>query len=760
MALIRGVVEAEGMTALVATHDPVMIALADRARASRGRPTGGGRQAWVSSWRGVRGAQRGVLAAVLAVMVAGSAVVGVCVLLATAAPQRALQLAVVGAPAADVRVGVALGFPEEPDDPEVDERVAATARDAGGAVAEASALLTGPFGQLPTTVTAWTSTVMQYLPSDDGSLRLAYLADVGALDAAGGIVSGRWPAAAGEVALPESAARALRLDVGSSTSLAAAPGGGGAEVTVVGTFEPRPGAGWTEDPLIGAGTSPNYRGYISAYGPFVVAPGLLSGSDVPLRRVTLSVQPDLAHADAADVSRAVAAVDTLGGELRSALGDRTQNVVLDIPFARMVDSAREQRGVTTSGVLAVALLVGALAGTAVLLTARLVAAQACAGSRAARRPRGKPPSAGRPGLRRGRACSPRCASLRPRRSRSRSFRVLSSAVGLGAVGVPEGGCCRSSPSSPPSPSCSERCSCCPGCASGTSRSGRQDRVGVVARSGADLLLLALAAAGLPAAARPRRRHRCREPTRCSSSDRCCACWRARRSRCAFSRSSRAGPTRSPARPARWPCRSLPGASRVDRRAPRRRSWWCWRRRARRSVSGSPRRGRSPQHEQAATTVGTDLSVPAHGEASGEGALLREATGGRVSPVTSRAVTLGSRAQGGDARRASGRGRHAGRRRAAARPAAVGRLVGRHGGPGAGGAGRRRRADRSASRPGRLGRRRGCLPGSRSHSSLVVQDQDGARTALPAVSRRPRRRSARPWPSPCADGLGWWPSPPG
>ena len=31
MALIRGVVEAEGMTALVATHDPMMIALANRA---------------------------------------------------------------------------------------------------------------------------------------------------------------------------------------------------------------------------------------------------------------------------------------------------------------------------------------------------------------------------------------------------------------------------------------------------------------------------------------------------------------------------------------------------------------------------------------------------------------------------------------------------------------------------------------------------------------------------------------------------------
>jgi putative ABC transport system ATP-binding protein len=30
MALIRGIVESEGVTALVSTHDPVMMALADR----------------------------------------------------------------------------------------------------------------------------------------------------------------------------------------------------------------------------------------------------------------------------------------------------------------------------------------------------------------------------------------------------------------------------------------------------------------------------------------------------------------------------------------------------------------------------------------------------------------------------------------------------------------------------------------------------------------------------------------------------------
>ena len=189
-------------------------------------------------------AQLGLLAAVMAVMVAGSALVGVCVLLMTAAPQRALQLAIVQAPAADVRVGVALGFPENPDDPLVDKRVSATARDSTEAVAQASALLTAPFGNLPTTVTAWTTTVMQYLPADGGPLRLAYLADPGDAAAHGTILSGRWPVAADEAALPSSTARALALDVGSTTSLAAEPGGPGPTLTVVGTFVPRPGAAW------------------------------------------------------------------------------------------------------------------------------------------------------------------------------------------------------------------------------------------------------------------------------------------------------------------------------------------------------------------------------------------------------------------------------------------------------------------------------------------------------------------------------------
>ena len=86
------------MTALVATHDPVLIALADRAVRLL-ETVDSSRQPRVGElvWHRAR-AQVAVLVAVLAVMVAGSALVGVCVLLVTASPQRGLQLTMVRAP--------------------------------------------------------------------------------------------------------------------------------------------------------------------------------------------------------------------------------------------------------------------------------------------------------------------------------------------------------------------------------------------------------------------------------------------------------------------------------------------------------------------------------------------------------------------------------------------------------------------------------------------------------------------------------------
>ena len=580
-----------------------------------------------------------MLAAVAGVMIAASALVGVCVLLTTVTPPRALQLAIVHAPAADVQVGVALGFPENPDDPAVDPRVAATARDATSAVAQASDLLTGTFGQIPTSVTAWTSTIMQYLPTDGRPLRLAYLADPGDAAAHGSILSGRWPVSAGEVALPTSTAHALALDVGSSTTLAADPGGPGHAVTVVGTFAPRPGAAWTEDPLNGTGTDPHYRGYISAYGPFVVAPGTLTTSGVPLRRVTLHAQPDMTGATVDDVADAAAAVDGLGGELRSALGDRMENVVVTLPFAATVDGARLQRGVTSSGVLSVALLAGALAGTTVLLAARLVVARRASEAvlLVAR------------GASRRRLIAQACLEaavlaalcIVPATVLALvAFRTLSDAVGLGPTDLPEDALLSLLTVVTAVALSLGALLVLPWLRLGTSRGGREDRVGVVARSGGDLLLLTLAvlaylqlrhhgiANGVEA-----------DPLLVVGPVLCLLAGAALVLRLlpvlARRGDARAGLARSLALPlaawgvARRPQGAAAGFLVVLAAA-------C----ATFGVGFGATWAQS-EREQAAAGVGTDLSVPTPVEALGTGSALRAATGGRVSPATSRIITLGS-----------------------------------------------------------------------------------------------------------------------
>ncbi len=595
-------------------------------------------------WRRSR-AQVGVLAAVLAVMVAGSALVGVCVLLTTAAPQRALQLAMAGEPAADVQVGVALGFPEDPDDADVDPLVAATARDASQAVATASALLTEPFGDLPTTLTAWTSSVMRYLPGDGGPVRLGYLAELDDPDARATLVAGRWPTTAGEVAVPASAAGALGLDVGGTTSLSADAGGTAAGLTVVGTFAPRPGAAWQEDPLRGTGIGPDFRGHLAAYGPFVVPPGGVASSAIPLRRVTLVVQPSLTGADAADLTAAGARVDALPGALDGALHDRTQNVVVDRPFARTLEAAREQSRVTASGVLAVALLGGALAATTVTLAARLVAGRRApeAALLAAR------------GMGRGRLVAQAAAeatvlgllAVVPATVLALVlYRALADAVGLGPAAVPEGGLLPLAASVTAVTLVLGTLLVLPWLRTASPRAGREDRVGVVARSGADLLLVALAVL----AYLQLRAHRVAtgslvDPVLVAAPVVCLLAGAALALRplalVARRVDARAGSSRR---------LTLPLAA-----------WGVARRRQGAAAAfllvlatacatfgvGFAATWTRSQHDQAAAAVGTDLSVAAPADALGSGAAVHAATGGRVSPATTRPTVLGSRANGGD-----------------------------------------------------------------------------------------------------------------
>ncbi len=527
----------------------------------------------------------------------------------------------------------------------MDERVAATARDATAAVADASALLAAPFGALPTRETVWTSTVMQYLPPDGGPLRLAYLAELDDLDARGTLVAGRWPTAPGEVALPTTAARALGLDVGSSTALAASPGGAGDALAVVGTFSPRPAPAWDEDPLGGTGVGANYRGYISAYGPLVVAPGGLAAGAVPLRRVTLRVQPDLTRASAADLTRAGAGVDALGRDLSGALGDRAQNVVVDLPFARTSHAALEQRGVTSSGVLAVALLGGALAATTVVLAARLVASRRAAEAallvaRGTGRGRLVAQAAVEAGALALLAVVPATAAALA------LYRALAGGVGLDPARLPERGLASLVAGVAAVTLTLGALLVLPWLRTGTLRGTREDRVGVVARSGADLLLLALAAV----AYLQLRAHRIAsgatsDPVLVVAPVLCLLAGAALVLRplplLARGADARAASARSLALPlAAWGVARRPqGAAAAFLLVL---ATGC----ATFGVGFAATWGQS-QRDQAAATVGTDLSAPAQLDALGTGATLRDVTGGRVSPATSRSVTLGSRAQGGD-----------------------------------------------------------------------------------------------------------------
>ncbi len=591
-------------------------------------------------------AQAGMLAAVAAVMVAASALVGVCVLLTTITPPRALQLAIVHAPAADVQVGVALGFPENPDDPGVDERVATTARDATGAVAQASELLTGTFGQIPTTVTAWTSTIMQYLPVDGRPLRLAYLADPGDAAAHGSILAGRWPVSAGEVALPTSTAHALALDVGSSTTLAAAPGGPGP-----------PGDG---------------RGDVRAATRRRVdrGPSERSGNRTALPRLHLRLRSVRRRPGHDRRERGATAPGHLARAARHGGRDSRRRRRRRPGRRRARRGAAERAGRprgehrgdlafrghgrrrprATRGDQLWRPVGGAPGGCprrddrAPGRPARRRPARPR--SRPARRPRGEAEPPGRSGLPRGsgarRAVHRPGHGARPRglpdaeqRRRPRTHRRPAGTR-----------CCSCSPSSLRSRCRWARCWCFPGCASGpratAARTASASWLAPVPTSCCSLSRCSRTCSCATTASPPAPRR-----TRCSSSVPCCACWQARQSCCACSPCSPAAGTRAPrsARSLAFPFAAWGVARRPQGAAA---SFLVVLATACATFGvGFGATWAQSEREQAAAGVGTDLSVPAPAEALGTGIALRAATGGRVSPATSRIVTLGSLTPRGD-----------------------------------------------------------------------------------------------------------------
>lgn len=330
-----------------------------------------------------------LLAAVLAVLVAGSALVGLCTLLLTTARDDALVAGLRAAPAEDLRLTVAMRVTPHEGEP----ALGTDPRDPAGPVAVATEAAADMLAPLGSSVSTWLTSPMLPVRADpalaaagadapDVAPPTAYLLAADDVTEHARLADGRWPAGqadggAWEAALPLAAADALDVGMGDVVGLDAETGE--VEVVVVGLFEPT-GAGsgaWERDELAGAGHDPAWyppgdANHISAAsGPFVVDPAAL-GTAVPVERASLWFTPDLAEATPEALARTRANLGHVDRELTALLEGDAQSVAAASRLSRTLGRAEVQQDVTAAVVLVVAVVGFALAVAALGLAGRLL----------------------------------------------------------------------------------------------------------------------------------------------------------------------------------------------------------------------------------------------------------------------------------------------------------------------------------------------------------------------------------------------------
>ncbi|MEO3811721.1 FtsX-like permease family protein [Sphaerisporangium sp. B11E5] len=320
-------------------------------------------------------AQWPLLAALLAVVMVGPTLLGTCALLVTRTAERALETAASRAAPGDVAVTAYIVTVRGPD-------ARSVADDTRG-------LLTSALAPFTATTSGSASSLLRPLtpPGDarGGTPAVGYLSGMEGLKTRARLTGGRWPApgaAPMEAVVLESTARQLDLRPGSRVHLGPeltrdpAPA---LDVTVVGVVRPLPATGWDRDPLSAAGFDLAYNDGrsgrpVHAYGPFIVdLTDLLAGGS-SIDRMEVNAHPDLSAPRRRDLDTVAAAVAGADRRLERLLGDRIriQRVASALPAT--LGAAREQQQVTTATVLAVALLGSVLTAAALALAGRLTAA--------------------------------------------------------------------------------------------------------------------------------------------------------------------------------------------------------------------------------------------------------------------------------------------------------------------------------------------------------------------------------------------------
>ncbi|GEN79533.1 hypothetical protein [Actinotalea fermentans] len=332
-----------------------------------------------------------LLAAVLAVLVAGSTLVGLCTLLLTTARDDALVAALRVAPAEDLRLTVAMRLTPHEGEPVL----GTDPRDLDGPVAVATAAASEMLSPVGSSVSTWLTSPMLrlHVAGADGPDAQGYLLAADDVAEQARLADGRWPAGrtgdAWETALPQAAAEALGVGVGDVVGLGGAglngAGWDGLELAdvgplvVVGVFAPS-GAGtgaWERDELGGAG----YDGAWSApgdaartaptSGPFVVDAAAL-GSAVPVHRASMWFTPDVSGATPQALAQTRANLGHVDRELTALLGGDATSVAAASRLSRTLARAQVQQDVTAAVVLVVAVVGFALAVAALGLAGRLL----------------------------------------------------------------------------------------------------------------------------------------------------------------------------------------------------------------------------------------------------------------------------------------------------------------------------------------------------------------------------------------------------
>ncbi|MGK5683571.1 FtsX-like permease family protein [Actinoplanes sp. URMC 104] len=319
-------------------------------------------------------AQWPLLASLLTILVIGTTLLGTCALLVTRTSQRAVEVAASRAAPDDVTVTAYLG--------------SMSAADARSVAADTRGVLATAVAPFSATTTTRASSELRLLPVADTTSGAAkgggYLSGLDDLPARAALVAGRWPRAATraggqETAVLQSTARLLGLKVGSRVRLGSELGRSpkpGLDLTVVAVVRPLQDAGWDRDPLGGAGYDPDPVESTSArpmhaYGPFLIELGTLLSGGSAISRLEITARPDLSAPTRPGLDRMTTSLLGADRRLQGTLGERVDFLRVASQLPQVLLRSREQQQLTSGTVLALTLIGLALTAIALTLAGRL-----------------------------------------------------------------------------------------------------------------------------------------------------------------------------------------------------------------------------------------------------------------------------------------------------------------------------------------------------------------------------------------------------